>query len=78
MPESSTTNSEVHGPIVGIAEKFLLSAEEAALLLSVHRSTVYDLLGRGDLASVRIGRRRLIPRSALTEFIAQHQRTGLA
>jgi len=77
MPESPITNSEMRSPI-GISEKILLSAEEAALLLSVHRSTIYDLLGRGDLASVRIGRRRLIPRSALTEFIAQHRRTGLA
>ncbi len=62
---------------VGRSAPLLVPAEEAAALLSVHRSTIYDLLGRGQLASVKIGRRRLIPRAALDEFIASNVRPGL-
>ena len=51
------------------AEKLLVTVEEAAQLLSVNRSTVYDMLGRGDLPSIKIGRRRLISRQSLVDFI---------
>ena len=42
-----------------------LSIAEAASLLGVSRSTVYNRLRTGELRSVRIGRRRLIPSSEL-------------
>ncbi|MFF0240573.1 excisionase family DNA-binding protein [Rhodococcus pyridinivorans] len=37
--------------------------------LGVGRSKVFELLASGELRSVRIGRTRLIPESALVEFI---------
>jgi excisionase family DNA binding protein len=37
--------------------------------LSVGRSTVFHLIGSGELRSVKIGARRLVPESALVEFI---------
>lgn len=43
---------------------------EAARLLGVCRDTVYVLMRSGQLKSVRIGRARLIPLSALDELIA--------
>jgi excisionase family DNA binding protein len=43
--------------------------EDAARILSVGRSTVYDLIRSGRLRSIKIGRRRLVPRSALDAFI---------
>lgn len=57
--------------------KILLSVSECAQALGVHRATVYDLLARGDLASVRIGRRRLIAQRTLEEFVAARERAGL-
>jgi excisionase family DNA binding protein len=57
-------------------EPILLSAEQVATMLGVNRSTVFDLLRRGDLASVRIGRRRLISRSAITDFVERHERAA--
>jgi len=51
--------------------KLLLKVEEAAHLLSLSRKTVYDLIGRGDLASLKIGGCRRIPLSALHDFIAR-------
>jgi excisionase family DNA binding protein len=50
-------------------EKLLVSPEEAAEALGIGRSTVYDLMRLRVLASVRIGRARRIPTSALREYV---------
>lgn len=52
-------------------EKLLLKPEETAELLSIGRSKVYELIGTGQLASVRIGTSRRIPADALSEFVRQ-------
>jgi excisionase family DNA binding protein len=57
------SDGETHSPL-------LLSVAEVALLLRIHRTTVYDLLATGELRSTTLGRRRLIPRAALEEFVA--------
>jgi excisionase family DNA binding protein len=44
--------------------------EEAALRLSISRTTMYALLKDGQLDSVRIGRLRRITAGALTAYIA--------
>jgi excisionase family DNA binding protein len=49
----------------------LVTAEEAARLLAVGRTTVYALLGSGDLKSVQIGRSRRIRLSDLETFVQQ-------
>jgi excisionase family DNA binding protein len=48
----------------------LLSIKEAASLLNIARATVYLHIQQGDLRSLKLGRRRLIPASAVTDFIA--------
>lgn len=49
----------------------LYSIEEArALLGGIARMTIYQLLNDGELASVIIGRRRFVPASAISAFIA--------
>ena len=53
------------------ASKLLLKVEEAAHLLSLSRKTVYDLMRRGELASLKIGGSRRIPLTALHDFIAR-------
>jgi excisionase family DNA binding protein len=50
-----------------------LSVEQAARLLNVGRSTAYDLIRSGELRSVKIGRRRLVPRDALDSLINRLQ-----
>jgi excisionase family DNA binding protein len=50
-------------------DKLLMSPEEAAELLRVGRSTVYDLMRSRQLVSIKIGRRRLIPAGAVTAYI---------
>lgn len=51
----------------------LNSVPEAAAQLRVSRACLYELIGSGALRSVHVGRRRLIPQSALHEFVAQRE-----
>lgn len=46
----------------------LYSVDEAARILGVGRSSVYAEIGAGRLRSLTVGRRRLIPASALAEY----------
>ena len=47
----------------------LYSIAEAAAALHVVRSTLYGLIGTGELRTVKVGRRRLVPESAITAYI---------
>jgi excisionase family DNA binding protein len=50
-------------------EKLLLTPEEAAEILNVGRSTVYDLMRLRLLMSVKLGRSRRIPASACQALV---------
>ncbi len=61
---------------VSIQDKILLSIDEAAGVLGLCRDSVYHLLldldpatGKARLHSVKVGRRRMVPRLALDRFI---------
>lgn len=51
--------------------KLLVPVEEAAAILSLGRSKVFELLAAGEIESLKIGRRRLIPRQALDAFVTR-------
>lgn len=57
-------------------DKLLLTPVEAATLLGVGRSKVYQLLKSGQLTSVRIGRSRRVPAEAVQKFVAGLQVGG--
>jgi excisionase family DNA binding protein len=48
----------------------LYRVTEAMALLSLSRSVIYEQLRSGRLASVHVGRTRLIPADAITEYVA--------
>lgn len=52
-------------------EPLLVKVEEAARLLSLSRSTIYELMDSGELPSVRHGTARRIPVTALREWVAR-------
>jgi excisionase family DNA binding protein len=54
----------------GEAPARLHNIKSAQERLSVSRSTIFELIGSGQLRSVLIGRRRLIPEQAIRDFIA--------
>ncbi|GAA1331628.1 excisionase family DNA-binding protein [Pseudonocardia xinjiangensis] len=57
-----------------MSQKELYRVSEAMDLLSLGRSVIYELLRSGRLRSVREGRTRLIPASAITEYVALLER----
>ena len=54
----------------------LLRAEEAAKLLRLGRSTVFELMAAGELPSVKIGRSVRIPYAGLVAWV--RERAGRA
>jgi excisionase family DNA binding protein len=48
-----------------------ISVEEAALLLGIGRTVAYRLVLARDLRSVKIGRRRLVVRASIQEYISR-------
>ncbi|MEK6438192.1 helix-turn-helix domain-containing protein [Pseudonocardia sp. T1-2H] len=54
--------------------KELYRVPDVMALLSLGRSTLYEELRSGRLRSVRVGRVRLIPASAIADYIALLER----
>ncbi len=48
----------------------LLSIDQAAQALGIGRTALYSEVGAGRIRSVKVGRRRLVPSSAITEVAA--------
>jgi excisionase family DNA binding protein len=57
---------ENNGPI----RPLLLTVPEAAALLSVGRTTLYELIGSGEISVVHIGRSCRVPVEAIYEFVS--------
>lgn len=51
------------------SNQLLLTPEQAAAMLAICRTKVYELLGKGELESVQIGTSRRIPYVALTDYV---------
>ena len=49
--------------------QLLLSVEEAAELLRLGRTRTYELVMTRKIQSVKVGRRRLVVRSSLLDFV---------
>lgn len=52
-----------------VPDKHLYRVTEAMMLLSISRSAIYEQLRIGRLRSVKQGRTRLIPASAIREYV---------
>jgi excisionase family DNA binding protein len=53
----------------------LLSVMQAAEYLNISRAHLYELLKRGELARIKLGRRTLFERRDLDAFAARHSTT---
>jgi excisionase family DNA binding protein len=54
----------------------VLAIPDAARFLSISRAEVYRLFENGSLASVRIGRRRLVPKRSAVRLLAANLNAG--
>jgi excisionase family DNA binding protein len=52
------------------AVRLTFTVAEAARCLGISRTLAYELVARGELPSVRLGRRLVIPRRALERIVA--------
>ena len=64
-------------PTQALVQDGLLTVPEAIAFLRLSRSTLYSLMDVGELAYIRIGRARRIPRRALVDLAATHLSGGL-
>lgn len=55
-------------------QQLLLTISETAELLRVNKATIYRLFDRGELRWVKVGGRRLVRRTEIDRFIADHER----
>jgi excisionase family DNA binding protein len=69
-PASVRSQRAPHLRSAAVPERMLLTVEEAADVLRVGRSLMYEMIARGAIKTVRIGRLRRIRPEALAEYIA--------
>jgi excisionase family DNA binding protein len=50
-------------------QRRLYSMEQVALILGLSRTKVYQLVRSGDLVSVKIGKRRMVFRESIDEYV---------
>jgi len=55
-----------------LLSKTTLTIEEMSLTLGIGRNSAYEAVKRGDIPSIRIGRRILIPTKALDNLLASN------
>ena len=58
----------------GAPNLILYSVEEAASILGIGRTFMFRLVGTGAIESLKIGKRRKIPREALDAYVAHQLR----
>jgi excisionase family DNA binding protein len=71
-PPQLPASSEVASPtdtIPDTADRLVLSVDDAAYLLNISRGLAYELVARGELPAIRLGRRIVIPRVVLEELL---------
>jgi len=56
---------------VDIDNRLCMSVPEAAKLLGISRNNAYELVKRGELPSIKLGKRKLIPKIALERKLAE-------
>jgi excisionase family DNA binding protein len=50
-------------------QRLVYSVAEAGALLGISRAFAYELVARGELPVIRLGRRRLVPKAALVALV---------
>ncbi len=53
-------------------DQMLMSVKQVAAILSISKGTVYKMVNTGEIASVSVGTRKLIPREAVETLIRSH------
>ncbi len=75
-PIDTPSSEEVHhyGPSIRIIDtsagnRLVLTVAEAGKLLGISRAFAYELVARGELPVIRLGRRVVVPKAALFAMV---------
>jgi len=52
-----------------LPERHTFSVDEAAEILGISRWSAYEAIKKGELAAIKIGRRRVVPRRILEKML---------
>ena len=66
-PETSAATTTVSALLYG--DRLVVSMAEAGQLLGVSRAFAYELAARGELPTIRLGRRVVVPKVALLAMV---------
>ena len=78
IPDATvTTQASIDSADRATTGPLLVTVAHAAELLSVSRTTLYELLARGAIESIYIGRSRRVPVGALHEFVESQRRDSV-
>jgi len=67
---TSTRSRTTAGAVAPVQERLVFTVEEAASLLGISRSFAYEAVQRGEIPSMRIGHRILVPKAALERLLS--------
>jgi excisionase family DNA binding protein len=65
-------------PKLDRADRLTLSVTEAAEVIGISRALAYELVARGELPSVRLGHRLVVPKAALLAMFGVNADAGIA
>ena len=63
-------DDQTHHEIVADVQRRTITVEEAAKALGIGRNSAYEAVRRGEIPSIAIGRRLLVPAAALERLLA--------
>ena len=69
MASMTTTYRTLHAP----EERLVYTVAEAGEMLGISRAFVYELVARGELPVIKLGRRRLVPKVGLLALVGQSE-----
>jgi len=72
---AATQSRTAAGAMAPVENRLVFTVEEAAQLLGISRSFAYEAVQRGDIPSMRIGRRILVPKVALQRLLEQEDQS---
>jgi excisionase family DNA binding protein len=59
-----------------LGNRLALTVTEASSLLGISRALAYELVARGEIPSIRLGRRLVVPTAALLDLLGLQQMGG--
>jgi excisionase family DNA binding protein len=69
-PEQEARGAQGTTGTVGV-ERLTFTVDEVAIELGISRSSAYECAKRGDIPTVRLGRRIVVPRRAVLELLGE-------